>query len=102
MNFLDIVVGFVNFGGMLNIFGVIFVFFENVFFVILIYGVFIVGVFSFLDVIFGLMLLGGFSLIEIVKDILEDVLIEYEVKDMEDIFNNFISFWNNEFYEFIL
>lgn len=95
LNFLDTV------GGMPNIFGAVLAFLENASFAIPTYGVFIAGALSFLDVIFGSMSSGGPSLTEIVKDVLEDVLIEHEVKDMEDTLNNLSSFWNNEFHELI-
>lgn len=101
LNFLDTAVGSVNSGGMPNIFGAILAFLENASFAIPTYGVFIAGALSFLDVIFGSMPSGGPSLTEIVKDTLEDVLIEHEVKDMEDTLNNLTSFWNNEFHELI-
>ena len=74
---------------------------ENASFAIPTYGVFSAGALSFLDVIFGSMSSGGPSLTEIVKDVLEAVLIEHEVKDMEHILNNLTSFWNNEFHELI-
>ena len=96
LNFLDTVDG-----GMPNIFSAILAFLENASFAIPTYGVFIAGALSFLDVIFGSMLAGGPSLTEIVKDVLEDVLIEHEVKDVEDTLNNLTSFWNNEFHELI-
>ena len=88
-------------GGMPNIFKAILAFLENASFAIPTYGVFIAGALSFIDVIFGSMTSGGPSLTEIVKDVLEDVLIEHEVKDMEDTLNNLTSFWNNEFHELI-
>ena len=91
LNFLDTVDG-----GM-----AILAFLENASFTIPTYGVFIAGALSFLDVIFGSMSSGGPTLTEIVKDVLEVVLIEHEVKDMEDILNNLTSFWNNEFHELI-
>lgn len=84
-----------------NIFSAILAFLENASFAIPTYGAFIAGALSFLDIIFGSMSSGGPSLTEIVKDVLEAVLIEHEVKDMEDILNNLTSFWNNEFHEVI-
>ena len=96
LNFLDTVDG-----RMPNIFSAILAFLENASFAIPTYGAFIAGALSFLDIIFGSMSSGGPSLTEIVKDVLEAVLIEHEVKDMEDILNNLTSFWNNEFHEVI-
>ena len=87
--------------GMTTIFSAILSFLETASFAIPTYGVFISGALSFFDVIFGSMSSGGTSMTEIVKDVLEDVLIEHEVKDMEDTLNNLNSFWNNEFHELI-